>query len=70
MHLLLHEGLTAKSFGVKSVVCHRLLCVRLRVESWSAVGCVQSVGVQSVCVRSVVCVASCVQLIGVRSVGA
>ena len=60
VHLMLHSGVIAKSFGVKSVVCHRLLCGQLCVESWYAVGCVQSVGVPSVGVKSVVCVASCV----------
>ena len=39
-----------------AVVCHRLLCGRLCVESWYAAGCVQSVGVQPVGVKSVVCV--------------
>ena len=48
VHLLLHIGVIVKSFGVKSLACHRLLCGRLSVESWHAVGCVQSVRVQSV----------------------
>ena len=59
VHLLLHIGVIAKSFGVKSVVCHRLLCGRFRVKSWYAVGSVEAVGVQSV-VKSVVFVSSCV----------
>ena len=48
VHLLLHNGVIAKFFGVKSIVCHRLVCGRLCVESWYAVGSVRSVGVQSV----------------------
>ena len=45
----------SRSFAVGSVVCRQLLrgllgCSQLCVEGWSAVGCVQSVGVQAVCV--------------------
>ena len=70
VHLLLHRGVIRKSFGVKSVVCHRLLRGRFCVECWYAIGCVQSVGVQSVRKKLVVCVASCVYSIGGRAVGA
>ena len=55
VHLVLHDGVIAKSFDVKSLVCHRLLRGRLYIGSWYAVGCVQLVGVQSVGVKSVMC---------------
>ena len=61
MHLLKWR-LIAKSCGVDSVMCRRLLCGRLAcsqvcvcVENWFAVGCVQSFGVLSAVCGQLVC---------------
>ena len=48
---VVHSRVLAKSFGVKSVVCHRVVFGLLCAESWYAVGCVQSAWVQSVGVK-------------------
>ena len=56
--LLRSDGLAAKSFAAKAFVCIQplrgpLVCSQLWLKSWSAVGCVQSVGVQAVGEQSV-----------------